>query len=64
MLMFKDTITGLVAGVRLTSNNKIPKGDWTVIARDGSIKADGLGTTRGGRITVEPVSALILARTK
>lgn len=43
---------------------KIPKGDWTVIARDGSIKADGLGTTRGGRITVEPVSALILARTK
>ncbi len=41
---------------------KIPKGDWTVIARDGRIKADGMGTVKGGKMTVEPVSALILAR--
>ena len=41
---------------------KIPRGDWTVIAEDGRISASGLGTTRGGRLTVAPVSALILAR--
>lgn len=41
---------------------KIPKGDWTVIAEDGRINADGLGTSRGGRVTVAPTSALILAR--
>lgn len=43
---------------------KIPKGEWIVIARDGQIKADGLDTSRGGRMTVAPVSALILARVK
>lgn len=42
----------------------IPKGDWTIVAQDGRIKAGGLGNTRGGKLTVEPVSALILARTK
>ena len=41
---------------------KIPRGDWNVIAEDGCISATGLGTTRGGRLTVAPVSALILAR--
>jgi pullulanase len=43
---------------------KIPKGEWTVIARDGKLNAEGLGTIKGGKITVEPTSALILARTK
>lgn len=43
---------------------KIPKGDWTVVARDCQIKADGLGTSKGGTVIVEPTSALILARTK
>ncbi len=40
----------------------IPKGDWTIIAEDGTIAADGLGTTRGGKTTVAPTSAYILAR--
>ncbi len=43
---------------------KVPKGDWIVVARDGQIKADGLTTSKGGTIVVEPTSALILARTK
>lgn len=43
---------------------KIAKGDWTIVAEDGKIKADGLGSTRGGKMTVAPRSALILARTK
>lgn len=43
---------------------KIPKGEWTVIARDGKLNTEGLGTIKGGKITVEPTSALILARTK
>ncbi|MDE6369380.1 MAG: alpha amylase C-terminal domain-containing protein, partial [Muribaculaceae bacterium] len=41
---------------------KVPKGNWTVIADDGKIKADGLGATKGGKMTVAPTSALILAR--
>ena len=43
---------------------KVGKGDWTIIAEDGKINADGLGSTRGGNMTVAPRSALILARTK
>ena len=40
----------------------IPKGDWVVLAEDGNIAADGLGTTKGGKTTVAPVSAYIIAR--
>lgn len=43
---------------------KIPRGDWTVIARDGELNPEGLRSSRGGTVIVEPVSALILARTK
>lgn len=41
---------------------KVPKGDWTIIAEDGRMNAEGLGTTRGGRMTVPATSALILVR--
>ena len=40
----------------------IPKGKWTVIAADGKINPDGMGTSKGGKTTVAPYSALILAR--
>lgn len=47
----------------------IPKGNWTVIARDGEINAEGLLnadgsplTVKGGKTVVEPTSALILLR--
>jgi pullulanase len=43
---------------------KVNRANWTVIARDGQIKADGLDTSKGGKITVAPTSALILAREK
>ncbi len=43
---------------------KVARGDWTVIAEDGKITADGLGTSKGGKLTVAPTSALILARKK
>ncbi|MBE6318770.1 MAG: type I pullulanase [Bacteroidales bacterium] len=43
---------------------KIKKGEWIVIAQDGQLKADGMGTTKGGKMTVAPTSALILARVK
>jgi len=41
---------------------RLPKGDWTVVARDGDIDVDGLGTVPGGRTQVAPRSALILHR--
>ena len=43
---------------------KIPKGNWIVVARDGQISATGLDTAKGGKMTVAPTSALILAREK
>lgn len=55
-LVFNGSETPFVA--------RIPRGQWTVIARDGRIDADGMGTLTGGSVTVEPTSALILARTR
>lgn len=41
----------------------VPKGKWKIVAIDGHINADGdLGTSKGGKISVPPYSALILAR--
>lgn len=41
----------------------IPRGNWMIIASDGKISADGsLGAAKGGKMTVAPYSALILAR--
>ena len=45
-------------------NMKIRKGEWTVVADDGKINAEGMGTSKGGTVTVAPRSALILAREK
>jgi len=38
MLVFKDTIEGLAAGIRLTSNEMLHKGDWITVEKAG---ADG-----------------------
>ena len=35
MLVFQDTIKGLVAGIRLTSNDMIHKGDWIRVPKAG-----------------------------
>lgn len=43
---------------------KIKKGEWIIIANDGKICAEGMGTTNGGKMTIAPRSALILARVK
>ena len=40
----------------------VPKGTWTVVARDGQLDPDGLDTVKGDKLEVAPVSALILAR--
>ena len=40
---------------------KIKKGKWQIIARDGKVDKNGIGTTAGGTIEVAPRSALILA---
>lgn len=36
MLVFKDSITGLLAGIRLTSNNMVSKGDWITVDKLGA----------------------------
>ena len=51
-------------GSNETQEVKIKKGEWIIIAQDGKLKADGMGTTKGGKMTVAPTSALILARVK
>lgn len=35
MLVFKDIITGFVAGLRLTSNSMLHKGDWITVPAEG-----------------------------
>lgn len=36
MLVFKDTIVGLVSGIRLTSNDMLHKGDWITLPKAGA----------------------------
>lgn len=36
MLVFKDTILGLVASVQLTANNMLRKGDWIIVDKHGA----------------------------
>ena len=36
MLVFQDTIKGLVAGIRLTSNDMVRKGDWITVPSAGA----------------------------
>ena len=40
---------------------EVKEGVWTIIAQDGKLNAEGLGTSKGGKLTVAPCSALILA---
>lgn len=41
----------------------IPKGKWMIVAKDGKINpTEGLGESAGGKMTLAPYSALILAR--
>ncbi|MBD5212488.1 MAG: type I pullulanase [Bacteroidales bacterium] len=38
----------------------VKKGKWTIVARDGKINPEGLGSFKGGKIELAPYSALIL----
>lgn len=41
----------------------VPKGNWTIVAKDGKIDpVNSLGSVKGGKITLAPYSALILHR--
>ena len=40
----------------------IPRGIWTIVAYDGKLKANGMGKSKGGNMTVPAYSALILAK--
>ncbi len=42
--------------------DKVAKGNWTVVADDGKIDERGCGVSKGGSVTVDSYSALILAR--
>ncbi len=49
MLVFKDTLEGLVAGVRLTSNDMVHKGDWITVPAanaDGTVEDISLSTVK------------------
>lgn len=41
---------------------KVPKGEWTVVAADGKLDKNGLGTMKGGKVEAAPQAALILVR--
>ena len=49
MLVFQDTIKGLVAGIRLTSNDMLHKGDWITVPKagiDGNVEDMTLTTVK------------------
>lgn len=49
MLVFQDTIKGLVAGIRLTSNSMLHKGDWITVPKagaDGTVEEMSLTTVK------------------
>lgn len=49
-------------GNRKATEVTIPPGNWQVVCRDARIKAGGMGMIKGGRVHVEPTSALIAWR--
>lgn len=50
-------------GADIPQSLNIPKGDWKIVAIDGKISPDAdLGATLGGKTTIAPYSALILAQ--
>ena len=66
MLVFKDSILGLVAGVQLTGNNMVKPGDWICVPRhnaDGTVLEITLHTVKvqnwDKTITTVPTYALI-----
>jgi len=66
MLVFKDSILGLVAGVQLTSNNMVKPGDWVSVPKhnaDGDVLEISLHTVKiqnwDKTITTIPTYALI-----
>lgn len=66
MLVFKDSILGLVAGIQLTSNNMVKPGDWVSAPKhgaDGSVLEISLHTVKiqnwDKTITTIPTYALI-----
>ncbi len=66
MLVFKDPILGLVAGIQLSANNMLKLGDWlemTKYGADGSVTDIGLTTVKvrnwDNTITTIPTYALV-----
>ncbi len=60
--MWKE-IKVILNGNSVTQEVNVPKGKWMIVAADGKIDPEtGLGTSKGGKVTVAPYSALILAR--
>lgn len=58
-----EEIKVVLNGASKAQTVDIKKGDWLIVANDGQIDPEGgLGDTPGGKISVAPYSALILAR--
>ena len=51
-------------GSDVTRPVKVDNGKWIIVAEDGEIDANGLGTRSGGDMMLAPYSATILARTE
>jgi pullulanase len=57
-----NDITVVLNSSKEAQTVNIPEGEYTIVACDGEISEDGLGTMQGGEITINPQSALILHR--
>lgn len=54
----------ILNGAAKSNEVEVPAGDWKVVVKDGKVDEAGLETSEGGKLTVSPRSALILAREK
>ena len=59
-----NEIKVILNGAAKANEVVVPAGDWKIIVKDGKISETGLGMCDGGKLTVAPRTALILAKEK
>jgi pullulanase len=57
-----NEIKVILNGATKANEVEVPEGEWTVVVKDGKADEAGLETSKGGKLTVAPRTALILAK--
>lgn len=52
----------ILNGAAKANEVEVPEGNWTIVVKDGKVDEAGLETSKGGKLTIAPRTALILAK--